>query len=143
MFVFSRRSKYLREHTFALPFLHINHKPSLPAGQGLTPYSHHTRNKCTLIIPYLMPLEVFYQTQIIILSCMYFGCFHGNQHCVAACHYFYTWGVLHELDVIGMMRPYGKNSYFYLLSLPSIILLLALISTRYDTYILHSNDKTI
>ncbi len=49
-------------------------------------------NKCTLIIPYLMPLEVFYQTQIIILPCMYFGCFHGNQRCVASYHYFYTWG---------------------------------------------------
>ncbi len=83
--------------------------PSLPAEQGLMP---HTKNKCTLIITYLMPLEVFYQTQIIILSCMYFGCFHGNQHCVASYHYFYTWGVLQEVDIISTVRPY-RTGVFY------------------------------
>ncbi len=41
----------------------------------LSKVSPHTRNKCTLIIPYLMPLEVFYLTQIIILPCMYFWLF--------------------------------------------------------------------
>ncbi len=75
MLFFSGRAKYVREHTSALPFLHTNHNRSLPADQGLTPHSHHTQNKCTLIIPYLMPLEVFYQTQIIILPCMYFWLF--------------------------------------------------------------------
>ncbi len=35
-----------------------------------------------------------------------FGCFHGNQRCVASCHYFYTWGVLQEVDIISMVRPY-------------------------------------
>ncbi len=102
---FSRRAKCVHEHTSALPFLHTNHNWSLPAEQGLTPHSHHTRNKCTLIIPYPMPLEVFYQTQIIILPCMYFGCFHGNQRCVASCHYLYTWEVLQEVDIISTVRP--------------------------------------
>ncbi len=36
-----------------------------------------------------------------------------------------------------------ENPDLYLLSLSSIILLLALISTRYDTYILHPNHKNI
>ncbi len=72
MLFFSVRAKYVCEHTSALLFLYTNHNRSLRAEQGLTPHSHHTRNKCTLIILYLMPLEVFYQTQIIILSCMYF-----------------------------------------------------------------------
>ncbi len=51
MFFFSGRAKYVHEHTSALPFLHTNHNRSLPAEQSLTPHSHHTRNKCTLIIP--------------------------------------------------------------------------------------------
>ncbi len=112
MLFFSAWAKYVHGHTSALPFLHTNHARSLPAGQGLTPHSHHTRNKCTLIILYLMPLEVFYQTQIIILPCTYFCCFHGNQRCVVSCHYFYIWGVLQEVDIISMVRPYenqGKN----------------------------------
>ncbi len=75
MLYFSGRAKYVREHTSALPFLNTNHNLSLPADQGLTPHSHHTRNNCTLIIPYLMPLEVFYQTQIIVLPSMYFWLF--------------------------------------------------------------------
>ncbi len=69
--IFSGRAKYVCQHTSALPFLRTNHNRSLPAEQGLTPHSHHTMNKCTLIIPYVMPLEVFYQTQIIILPCIY------------------------------------------------------------------------
>ncbi len=77
MFFFSGKAKYVHEPTTsALPLLHTNHNRSLPAEQGLTPHSHHTRNKCTFIIPYLMPLEVLkYQTQIIILPCMYFWLF--------------------------------------------------------------------
>ncbi len=110
MLFFSGRAKYVHEHTYTLPFLHSNHNRSLPAEQGLTSHSHHTRNKCTLINPYLMPLEVFYQTQIIILPCMYFGCFHGNQRCVASYNYFYTWGVLQEVDIISTVRPYHLTS---------------------------------
>ncbi len=91
MFLFSGRAKYVREHTSALPFLHTNHNPPLPAEQSLMPHSHHSRNKCTLIIPFLMPLEVFYQTQFIILSCMYFWLFPWQPTlCAASCHYFYT-----------------------------------------------------
>ncbi len=54
-----------------------------------------------------------YQSQIIILSCKYFSCFHGNQYCVAFCHYFYTWGGggLRKLDaiieVISTVRRYA------------------------------------
>ncbi len=47
----------------------------LPSKVPLPPYSCHSMNKCTLIIPYLIPLEVFHQPQIIILSVMYFGLF--------------------------------------------------------------------
>ncbi len=52
---------------------------------------------------------------MIILSCMYFGCFHGNQRCVASCHYFYTWGVLQEVDVISMVRRYEGFVVFIVL----------------------------
>ncbi len=74
MLFFNGREKYVCEHTSTLTILPTNHNQSLRVEQGLTPHSHHTRNKCTLIIPYLMPLELFYQTQIMILPCMYF-CF--------------------------------------------------------------------
>ncbi len=37
--------------------LHCHFCIQIITEQGLTPHSHHTRNKCTLIIPYLMPLE--------------------------------------------------------------------------------------
>ncbi len=75
MLFFSGRAKYVCKDTSTLPFLSANHNQSLPAKQGLTSHSHHIRCKYTLIIPYLMPLEVFYQTHIIILPCMYFWLF--------------------------------------------------------------------
>ncbi len=105
---FSGRAKYVHEHTSALPFLHKNHNRSPPAEQGLTPHSHHTRNKCSLMILYLMPLEVFYTHKLLYCPVCIYGCFHSNQHCVASSHYFYTWGVLQEVDIISMVRPYGQ-----------------------------------
>ncbi len=92
MLFFSGRAKYVHEHTSALPFLHKNHNRSPPAEQGLTPHSHHTRNKCSLMILYLMPLEVFYTHKLLYCPVCIFGCFHGNQRCVTSYHYFYTWG---------------------------------------------------
>ncbi len=94
------RAKCVHEHTSALPFLPTNHNRSLPAYQGLTLLSHHTRNKCTLIIPYLMPLELFYQTQIIILPCMYFWLFPWQPTLCSILLLFLYLGVLQEVDII-------------------------------------------
>ncbi len=87
-------------------FGHTNRNRSLPAEQGLTPHSHHTRNKCTPIIPYLTPLEVFYQTQIIILPYMYFGLFPWQPTLYSILPLFLYLGVLQEVDIISTVRPY-------------------------------------
>ncbi len=108
---FNSRAKYVHEHTSALPFLHMNHNRPLPAEQGLTPGIN-----AHLLHSYLMPLEVFYQTQIIIMPCMYFWLFPWQPTLCSICYYFYTWGVLQEVDIISKVRPYGKiTTYIYCL----------------------------
>ncbi len=44
-----------------------------------------------------------------------FGCFHDNQCCVASSHYFYTWGVLQEMDIISTVRPYTGTGFLSLI----------------------------
>ncbi len=52
-------------------------------------------------------------------------CFHGNQHCVASCHYLYAWGVLQEVDVISTVGPQYSYSLSSIITIfiwsPSII----------------------
>ncbi len=116
MLFFSGRAKYVCEHTSALLCLYTNHNRSLSAKQGLTPHSHHTWNKCTLIIPFLMPLDVFYQTQIIILPCMYFWLFPWQPILRSILPLFLYLGgstgsgyVLQEVDIISTVRPYWQQ----------------------------------
>ncbi len=68
---FSGRAKYVREHTSALHFCiqMITHHFML------SKVSRSIHTIPGINAPYLIPLEVFYQTQIIILSCMYFWLF--------------------------------------------------------------------
>ncbi len=40
-----------------------------------------------------------------------FGCFHGNEICVASWHYFYTWGILQEVDIISTVRPHAVQIF--------------------------------
>ncbi len=107
MFFFSGRAKYVHEHTCALPFLHTNHNRSLPAEQVLTPIHTIPGINAHLLYPILCPWK--YSISHVCI----FGCFHGNQHCVASCHYSYTWGVLQEVDIISTVRPYLKNVYYF------------------------------
>ncbi len=94
----------------------FNYNRSLPADQSLTPHSHHTPNKCWLIIPYLIPVEVFYQPQIIILSCMYFWLFPWQP---TLCSIFPLFQYLCEVDIISTVRPYTlqwkKTRWFHTL----------------------------
>ncbi len=101
---FCGRAKYVHEHTFTLPLLHTNHKPSFPAEQGLALHSH-TMNKCRFIIPNLIPLEVFYQSQNIILSCMHLWLFPWQPTLCRILPLFLYLGLLEEVDVIRMVRP--------------------------------------
>ncbi len=58
-FYFSGRAKYLCEHISAMPYLHKNHSLHflLTKVSTSSPHSHHTMNKCTLIILYLNEME--------------------------------------------------------------------------------------
>ncbi len=51
-------------------------------------------------------IQITTKHKVLYCSVYIFGCFHGNQCCVASCHYFYTWGVLQEVDEINTVRPY-------------------------------------
>ncbi len=93
---FRGRAKYVREHTSALSFLHTNHNRSLPA----KPIHTH------LLYPILCTWKYSIRHKLLYCPRCIFGCFHGNQRCVASCHYFYTWEVLQEVDIICTVRPY-------------------------------------
>ncbi len=88
MLFFSGRAKYVCEHTSALPFLHSNHNRSLPADQGLTPIHTIPGINAHLLYPILCPWKYSIRHLLYCPVCI-FG-FHGNQHCVASCPYFYT-----------------------------------------------------
>ncbi len=74
----------------------------------IAPLSYHTKNKCTLIIPYRMSLEVFYQTQIIILPCMSFWLFPWQPMLCSILLLFLYFRGLQEVDIISTVKPYGK-----------------------------------
>ncbi len=111
MLFFSGRAKYVHEHTSALPFLHTNHNRSLPADQGLTPHSHIPGINAHLLYPILCPWKYSIRHKLLYCPVCIFGCFHVNQHCVASCHYFYTSGVLQEVDIISTVRPYWESFF--------------------------------
>ncbi len=64
-----------------------------------------------LLYPILCPWKYSIRHKLLYCPVCIFGCFHGNQRCVASCHYFYTWGVLQEVDIIGTVRPQGTNTH--------------------------------
>ncbi len=45
-----------------------------------------------LLYPMLCPWKYSIRHKLLYCPVYMFGCFHGNQYCVASCHYFYTWG---------------------------------------------------
>ncbi len=62
-----------------------------------------------LLYPILYPWKYSIRHKLLYCPVCIFGCFHGNQRCVASCHYFYTWRVLQEMDIISTVRPYVGN----------------------------------
>ncbi len=73
-----------------------------------------------LLYPILCPWKYSIRHKLLYCPVCMFGCFHGNQCYVASCHYFYTWGVLQEVDIISTVRPYNiylKNKILYFGSL--------------------------
>ncbi len=118
MLFFRGRAKYLHEHTSALPFLPTNHNRSLPAYQGLTPLSHHTRNKCTLIrsIPYhtmpiLYPWKYSIRHKLLYCPVCIFSLFPWQPTlCSILPLFLYLGGgVLQEVDIISTVRPYSAS----------------------------------
>ncbi len=61
-----------------------------------------------LLYPILCPWKYFIRHKLLYCPACIFGSFHGNQPCVVSCHYFYTWGILQEVDIISTVRPFGK-----------------------------------
>ncbi len=82
----------------------------------LSKVSHpiHTisRINAHLLYPILCPWKYSITHKLLYCPVCIFDCFHDNQHCVASCHYFYTWGVLQEVDIISTVRPYGQKCFF-------------------------------
>ncbi len=58
-----------------------------------------------LLYPILCPWKYSIRHKLLYCPVCIFGCFHGNHRCVASYHYFYTWGVLQEVDIISTVRP--------------------------------------
>ncbi len=84
-----------------------------------------------LLYPILCPWKYFIRHKLLYCPVCIFGCFHGNQRCVASYHYFYTWGVLQEVNIISTVRPYILD------------LLIMLISFLHATFMkLGENDST-
>ncbi len=60
-----------------------------------------------LLYPILCPWKYSIIHKLLYCAVCIFGCFHGNQCCVASYHYFYNWGVLLlEVDIISTVIPY-------------------------------------
>ncbi len=69
-------------------------------------------NKYTLIISFLITLEVFCHHKLLYCPVSILGCFHGNQCCVDFFNYFYTWGGgVQEVDIISTVRPCTNRVY--------------------------------
>ncbi len=77
----------------------------------LSKVSHHIYTipgiNAHLLYPILCPWKYSIRHKLYCPVCI-FGCFHGNQRCLASYHYFYTWWVLQEVDIISKVKPYGK-----------------------------------
>ncbi len=59
-----------------------------------------------LLYPILCSWKYSIRHKLLYCPVCFFDYFHGNQHCVASCYYFYTLGVLQEVNVINTVRPY-------------------------------------
>ncbi len=59
-----------------------------------------------ILSPILCPWKYSIRRKLLYCPVCIFGCFHGNQRCVASYHYFYTWWVQQKVDIISMVRPY-------------------------------------
>ncbi len=73
-----------------------------------------------LLYPILCLWKYSMRHKLLYCPVCFFGCFHGNQHCVASCHYFYTWGVLQEVDIISTVRPYTSLRWYRLNHTPQL-----------------------
>ncbi len=69
-----------------------------------------------LLYPILCPWKYSIRHKLLYCPVCIFACFHSNQRCVASYHYFYTCGVLQEVDIISTVRPYFQRHYLVLIS---------------------------
>ncbi len=78
-----------------------------------------------LLYPILCPRKYSIRRKLLYCPVCIFCCFHGNQRCVASYHYFYTWGILQEVDIISTVRTY---KFSLQLELPFSLLLFCVVA---------------
>ncbi len=107
MVFFSGRAKYLHEHILHCHFCIQIITDHLLLSKVSHPIHTIPGINGHLLYPILYPWKYSIRHKLLYCPVCILG-FHGNQRCIASYHYFYTWGVLQEVDIISTVRPYGQ-----------------------------------